>query len=466
MTGRILVVDDVATNRAILKVKLTAARYDVLMAASGAEALEVAAAEQPDIVILDMVMPGLSGADTCRALRADPALASIPVIIVTASPEADARIDGLSAGADDYLCKPVEEVALLARVRSLLRARGEEREYESRGALFGWDAVEAPRPMGFGERGQAAFASPAPAEPEGRIALIAPPTAAAEGLRRALGQRFRGGVAALDPDAALDLAPETMPDVVVIDDDAAQPGTGLRLMSEMRARPASRHAAYVALLPEAGGERAATALDLGAADAVARDVPPDELAARIRTHLARKLRGDRMRRNLDTGLQMAVTDPLTGLHNRRYALAHLRRVAERCRREGGRVGVAMVDIDHFKAVNDRWGHAAGDLVLTRVAQVMRLNLRTEDLVARLGGEEFLVILPDTDAEATRAVAERLRRAVEASAIALEDGVEVRVTLSLGTAVMDDAGEDAALRVADRALYSAKEGGRNRVAHIT
>ncbi|WP_298430628.1 diguanylate cyclase [uncultured Jannaschia sp.] len=464
MTGRILIVDDVATNRIVMKVKLAAARYDVVPAASGAEALKIARDGGIDIVIMDMMMPGLTGAETCRMLRADPATAAIPVILVTAVDDSEARMEGLSAGADDFLSKPVDEIALLARVRSLLRTREEERDYEARGgALLEMAGDDMHR--GFGERAQAGFAV-APAGPaEGRIALIGGAEAGwLLSQRDRLRPLFREEVSVIDRDRALALTPERAPDLFLIDADMGKRNEGLRLMSELRSRQATRHAAFIVLLPAGDSERAATALDMGAADVAYHPFPVDEVAMRVRTQLSRKRRADRMRDTLDTGLRLAVIDPLTGLHNRRYALHHLDRVAMRCRAQGIKAGVILMDIDHFKAVNDTHGHPAGDRVLSRVAQILADSLRGEDLVCRIGGEEFLAVLPDAGPDQVRAVAERLRAAIADIRVTLPEGGTLGVTMSLGVAMLtdrDDAGTDALTRV-DRALYAAKHDGRNRV----
>jgi two-component system cell cycle response regulator len=462
MTGRILIVDDVATNRIVMKVKLAAARYDVVPAVSGEEALRAARAGGIDLIIMDMRMPGLSGAETTARLRSDPATAHIPVILVTASDEAESRMAGLSAGADDFLSRPLDEIALLARVRSLLRAREEERDYEARtGGLL--DLEESPR-MGFSEGGQAGFAPPPREVPEGRIAVVAGPDSDwLHEQRAALAPLFREDVVAMSRDAALALDTDAAPDLFLVEADGTTRNDGLRLMSELRSRAATRHAAFIVALPAGDSERAANALDLGAADIVYRPCPSGELAMRLRTQLARKRRADRMRATLDTGLRLAVTDPLTGLHNRRYGLHHLDRVAARCRAQGIRAGVVLMDIDHFKAVNDTHGHPVGDRVLSRVAQVLKESLRGEDLVARIGGEEFLAILPDAGLDQVRAVAERLRAAIARLRVPIDDGRELSVTLSLGVAMLenrDDAGTSVLARV-DRALYAAKSAGRNR-----
>lgn len=458
MSGRILIVDDVATNRIVMKVKLTAARYDVIDASSGREALELARGGGVDIVIMDMMMPGLTGAETCAKLRADPDTASLPVILVTASDDTEARMEGLSAGADDFLSKPVDEVALLARVRSLLRTREEERTYEQHGgALFAMDA-------GFGEAGQSAFAR-RPQTLEGQIALVAGDDAAwLMHQRDRLRPLFREKVSIIGRDMALALDLDSTPDLFLIDADMNGDNNGLRLMSELRSRHATRHAAFIVILPAGDSERAATALDLGACDVVYQPFPVDEIAMRIRTQLARKMRADRMRDTLETGLRLAVIDPLTGLHNRRYGLHHLDQVATRCRAQGVRAGVVLMDIDHFKSVNDTYGHLVGDRVLSKVAKTLKDNLRSEDLVCRIGGEEFLAILPDSGLSQVRVVADRLRGAVADLEIPMDGGPALRVTISLGVAMLADrenAGRHA-MAVVDRALYAAKDAGRNRV----
>ncbi|CUH39701.1 Stalked cell differentiation-controlling protein [Jannaschia seosinensis] len=472
MSGRILIVDDVATNRIVMKVKLAAARYDVVPACSGAEAIEVASRGGIDLVIMDMMMPGMTGAEACRRLRAAPDTATIPVILVTASEDMQARMDGLSAGADDFLAKPVDEVALLARVRSLLRSREEERDFHARGGeMLVFAAGPSTQPFGydtnagFSEAGGQAAYDARPTAVDGRVAIIAGPEARWPAAQRErLAPLFRGGISTMDRGRALALSDADVPDLFLIDADLGARNDGLRLMSELRSRSATRHAAFIILLSEGDSERAATALDLGAADVGYHPMQVDEMAMRIRTQLSRKRRADKMRSTLDTGLKLAVIDPLTGLHNRRYGLHHLSQVAIRCRMQGIRAGVVLLDIDHFKHVNDTHGHPAGDQVLARIAQILKDSLRSEDLVARLGGEEFLAILPDADLDQVRLVAERLRQTVEAAAIPLAGTAPVSVTVSIGVGMLnsgDSDGSDTLARV-DRALYAAKHAGRNRV----
>ena len=477
MPGRILVVDDVATNRIVMKVKLCASRYDVVCAASGAEALTIAQAGGIDAIIMDMVMPGASGAEICRALRADPATRGIPVVLITAVDDPATRVEGLEAGADDFLTRPVDEVALLARVRSLLRSREEERDFEARGGWLGGEMdlggagaartlpmADNVMPFPRSKHGVGPTAQRAQPPVPGRVALLDSDPAVADALSTLLSPAFLTRPAVLTADEALAQGAGEAADVFLIDADLGGRNEGMRLMSELRSRPPTRRAACVILMPPGESDRAANALDLGAADVVHRPLLSRELAVRLRTQLARKQRGDQMRDALEQGLRLAVVDPLTGLYNRRYGLHHLERVAARCRSQAKPAGVILMDLDHFKTVNDVHGHPVGDRVLTEVAQVMRANLRVEDLVCRIGGEEFLAVLPDATLEQVYAVAERLRGAIADLCLPLRNGFTLRVTTSLGITALeerDDAGPRALDR-ADRALYDAKRGGRDRI----
>jgi two-component system cell cycle response regulator len=446
MTGRILVVDDVATNRIIMKVKLAAACYQVLQADCGLAALKIAKAEQPDLIILDVLMPDMDGMAVCDQLKADPETADIPVILVTALADNSSKMRGLQRGADDFLTKPVDEIALLARVRSLLRAREIQRELRLR--------EETCAELGFHEPA-AGF------EDASHIALIAPDPATALAWKRALEAQVKAKISILPRQAALaDITAKNAPDVFVIASDLTHHNEGLRLLSDFRSRPASRHAATIMIVPTADSERAAIALDLGAGDILYDPFDAAELAVRIKTQLRRKRQSDRLRASVQIGLELAVTDSLTGLHNRRYAMHHLNRMLAA---HPSGVAVMMLDLDFFKSVNDRFGHAAGDRVLAVVAKRLRENVRGVDLLARLGGEEFLVAIPTCDAKQACDQAERLREVVCGTPIKiLESDTPILVTISVGVALKIEATETAEVLLlrADKALSGSKSEGRN------
>ena len=452
MTGRILVVDDVATNRIVMKVKLASACYDVDQADCGAAALFAARQLLPDLILLDVLMPDMSGLDVCRQLKSDADTADIPVILITALADRESKMAGLEAGADDFLTKPVDEVTLLARVRSLLRARDTARELRRRGEPA----------LGFAE---ATSGYGAPEKP-GRIALIAPGPKGAVLWKTALDDRLGGEVSILPRDAVLTGfgADDTdAPDIFVIAADLSQRNEGLRLLSDLRSRPGTRNAASIMILPEGDSERAAIALDLGAHDILYDSFDAQELALRIRAQMVRKRQADRLRASVEAGLEMAVTDSLTGLHNRRYAMFQLDRMIAQA---GRGVAVMLLDIDHFKRINDTHGHPVGDKVLNLVARRLRAELRSTDLIARIGGEEFMVALAESDRAVALECAERLRVAISDQKLSVGgETPPLRVTISIGLALSAPGSGETAQSLIDRAdvaLYGAKSHGRDQV----
>ncbi len=465
MPGRILIVDDVATNRIVMKVKLASACYGVLQAGSGAEAIEIARREKPDLVLLDVMMPDMDGVDVCKALKSDPETADIPVVMVTALSDSAAKLRALRAGADEFLSKPINEMALLARVRSLLRARDTAEELRLRDST----SLE----LGFAE-------STAPYTPPVNIALIASEEKTALHWKTALTGKCAGNLSVVARAGALALSEATPPpDIFVLEGGSGRPDDGLHLISELRSRAGTRHAAIVVVLPGAGGRdsgnvnAAVTALDLGANDILTSGFDADELALRLATQTRRKRQADRLRETLKRGLRLAVTDPLTGLYNRRYAMPHLERIAEQARTTRKPFALMLLDLDRFKQVNDTHGHSAGDAVLREVAQRLRDHLRAVDLVARIGGEEFLVVMPDTTLEEARHAAERLRRLINDSPVRLTGAgskgapKSLPVSMSIGVAMGGEGtpqshGAHDVLEQADRALYGAKSDGRNQV----
>jgi len=449
MTGPILIVDDLAINRIILKVKLASACHESVQAANGTDALALARSGKPKLILLDMMLPDISGIEVCRQLRADPLTRDIPVVIITASSDRARRLEALQAGADEFLTKPLNEVILLARIRSLLRARETEAELRLRAATC--------QELGYPD------IDPALGTP-GRIGLIAPDPAVAMSWRAALAPLSPDRLEILTPTTALtDANDRPAPDLYVIAADLGPHGSGLRLVADLRSRASSRDAAISLVLPEADSDVAAMALDLGASDILTLPFEPQETALRLRLHIQRKRRADLLRRQVRDGMKLAVTDPLTGLHNRRYALAQLERIANRTARTQEAFAVMALDLDRFKSINDRFGHAAGDAVLVKVAERLRDCLHPGDLVARIGGEEFLVALPDIFLADARLAAERLCQAVGEMVVALPGGGQVQVTISVGLA-MGTAGTTAqeTLSRADNALMAAKAEGRNQV----
>jgi two-component system cell cycle response regulator len=415
----------------------------------------------PDLALIDIGSETEAALGFCAALKAAEETAAVPIIATAARPDAALRLAALRAGADDIHDRTGDDGYLAARIRSLLRAR-------NAAAVLGLDDA-CERVLGLADR-TASFV------PAGRVAIISGRAGSAAPELAELAARLPGGATFLDPaaDHAAEGAAAPAPDLFIIDGAAPSGPLGetaalCPLLSDLRSRRATQRAATLVLLPEGRPDLAQLALDLGADDVATECAAPEELVLRVRALLRRKAQGDRLRSRVQSSLEAALTDPLTGLSNRRFAMSRLAELAAAAQAGGRDFAVMILDIDHFKAINDSQGHAAGDRVLVEVARRLRANLRSQDLVARIGGEEFLVAMPDTKAEQARIAAERLRRIIEAESFDTgEPGApKVRVTLSVGVAVgLPGPGEAMAVAAicdrADRALYAAKRAGRNMV----
>ncbi|WP_396592900.1 PleD family two-component system response regulator [Brevundimonas sp. R86498] len=449
MTARILVVDDVEANVRLLEAKLTLEYYDVLTCQDGATALLLAAAEQPDIILLDVMMPGMDGFETCRRLKADPRCNHIPVVLVTALDGREDRIKGLEAGADDFVTKPLDDLVLFARVRSLTRLKlvmDELREREESGRRLGVTTEGSRRLRGSG----------------GRVLIVDDNPRQAERISEELAREHRP---VIETDAAAGLVASRGSIDLMIINVAASTFDGLRLIAQVRSAEPTRHLPILAMVDPSDRPKLVKALELGSNDILVRPVDSEELSARARTQIRRKRYSDFLKEKLDYSLEMAVTDALTGLHNRRYMTGQLKTFVSRATQGGESVAVLVLDIDHFKKVNDGFGHDAGDEVLREFAVRLATNVRAVDLPCRFGGEEFVVVMPGASLEDAQRIAERIRRDVGSTPFRVMGGREqLTVTISVGVAATLGSGDtpDALMKRADEGVYEAKATGRDRV----
>ncbi|MBY0339515.1 MAG: PleD family two-component system response regulator [Acetobacteraceae bacterium] len=443
MTARILIVDDIAANLRLLEAKLLADYYEVIPASSGPEALHAALTQLPDVVLLDVMMPGMDGFEVCRRLKADGRTQHIPIVMVTALTDSVERVRALEAGADDFLSKPVDDATLAARLRALLRVKQVQDAWRQRASTARELGLETPAEPETGMAGARALVF---AETEEEVAAIAEilEQDAIEVQQvtqaQAAGDALAGG--------GFDLG------VLAL---ASEGGEVLRLASRLRANAATRDVPVLLIADATQKALVLRGFDLGANDHALRPLDPNELRARARNQIRRKRYQDRLRNELDRSLEMAVTDALTGLRNRRYVRRHLEALLRT-----DEVAVMLLDIDRFKSINDTHGHSVGDAALKEVAARLRHHLRAADVVARYGGEEFLAVLANASAANVMMVAERLREAIEIDPLRLDDNLSLPITLSIGVAVGGPGiPADDLVDQADRALYRAKQEGRNR-----
>lgn len=452
MSARILVVDDMLPNIKLLEAKLTKEYYEVITAQDGFDAIEKARKNSPDLILLDVMMPGMDGFETCRKLRADPELSHIPVVMLTALSEKESRIHGLEVGADDFLTKPINDSALFARVRSLIRLKVMIDELRLRGQT-GVELGIDPSALNVGSI------------QDSRIMLVDDDSIQARQVIEKL-STVNKKIKHIDkPEMALEEAQKGQYDLVIISTQLLD-ADGLRICSQFRSNEQTRSISIIILIDEDDPASLVKGLEMGVNDYIVTPVDVNELVARVKTQIRRKKYQEALRSNYKQSISLAITDGLTGLYNRRYMDTHLENMVRENMDAQRPMSVLMVDIDHFKSVNDTYGHNVGDEVIKEFGQRIINAIRPNDLAVRYGGEEFVIILNGTDAQNAKIVAERIRTKIEGTPfkVSTADGALTKTT-SIGITGLRKEGADsvdAILKRADEALYAAKNGGRNRV----
>ena len=327
MTARVLVVDDILANVKLLEARLSAEYFDVLTACNGQDAIDICERERVDVVLLDVMMPGMDGFEMCRRLKSNPKTHHIPVVLVTALDQCRTRCAGLQGGADDFLTKPVDEIALITRVKNLARLKTLTDEMLMR-ALTG-------RQMGMSE--DAALLK-ALSEEKGRILVVDDDPRSAARLVDWL-STVHDPVLATSPQAAHERAGHEEFDVLIVSLTLAG-ADGLRLCSQTRSADRTRHLPIVVLVEPGNEARLLRGLDMGVNDYIMRPVDQNELLARVRTQVKRKRYSDHLRNRLEESIEASVIDSLTGLHNRRYMENHLSTLVDEARQRSRALGAA------------------------------------------------------------------------------------------------------------------------------
>lgn len=445
----LLIVDDEPRNVKLLGAMLVTEHYHLLEAHSGEDALKMARKHLPDVILLDVMMPGMDGFEVTRQLKADPVTHDIPVILVTALEGVENRVKGLDAGADEFLSKPVRREELKARVHAMSRLARMHGELRIRNAVA--------RNLSEDYDGKL--------EPGHTVLLIEDDRPLTELMRGAL---QRAGFEVLQVDGmaeALSLLSHILPNLIIID-ILLPDGDGARLLDKLKTDPDYQDIPALVVTAVTDMKKRIDCYEYGADDYLIKPVDSAELVARTRAALRRADTQNRLKRNYVRVKADSLTDALTGAHSRRYLDADLtHRLSLLARNPSHQMSIAMLDIDHFKHINDQHGHLTGDQVLQGIVDLIWQGLRASDYVARFGGEEFCLVLPDTDAAEAVLVVERMRASIEATRFAAL--ADRSVTVSVGVAQWrDESNAMALLAHADQALYDAKHGGRNRTCVFT
>ena len=454
MTARILVVDDILANVRLLEAKLSAEYFEVVTAMNGVDALEAVHRSKPDIILLDVMMPGIDGIEVCKRLKANALTHHIPVIMVTALDQLEDRVRGLEAGADDFLTKPVNDVALFCRIKSLVRLKMLSDELRARAVSSEAMGIIAKNDNTLETR-------------PGQILVIDNRSSFVERIRASLLGRHEV-TAVEDPMTVASFIAESAAnfEMIIVNLDSEQ-FDGLRLCSQLKSLEKTRQTPLLVVVSPDDQPRLMRALDMGVNDYLIRPIDRQEMLARVNTQVRRARYADQLRTSVQASIEMAVTDGLTGLYNRRYMETHLSHLVGHSINRGKPLSILAIDVDFFKPVNDTHGHHIGDKVLQELSSRIRENIRTMDMACRVGGEEFIVVLPSTEMLVADKIAERIRKSVAAKPFnvgVLTGSLNVTVSVGISCLAGPDDKMDGILQRADQGLYRAKREGRNRVTH--
>ncbi|HTO21487.1 MAG TPA: response regulator [Spirochaetia bacterium] len=470
--GRVLIVDDEPAVTTVLSAQLRNAGWEPRQASSADEALRMAREDPPEVILMDVLMPGTSGYEATRRLKQDPRTASVPVILLTGLSGIEDKLNGLNAGADEFLSKPVSVAELIVRLRTMVRLRRFEEELRLRAvplaavplatvppaapvspdALQGASAVAPPRP------------SPAQEPQKARVLVLQRGGTGDPSLADAV--RDMGHQLELADPARLESADgrQGAADLIVLDEGLFN-SEGLTVCKRLRSSESTSRTPIAVI----GGRDDAAGrirfLSAGVEDVLPPPVDPRELQVRVARLLRQKASVDQLQQRYETALLASNRDGLTGLFNHAYFKHLLDLEVKRSLRQRHPTSLLMMDIDGFKSLNDRLGHTGGDSILEEVGRRIRASVREIDIPARYGGEEFAVVLPYTGIDGAIVAAERIRAALASEHfLAGTPGTAVAVTASIGAAscpVHATRAEDLII-TADSLLYRAKGEGKNRV----
>jgi two-component system, cell cycle response regulator len=448
---KILIVDDEPLNLKLLQAHLVQSKYEVHCARSGSEALEKAAQVSPDLILLDVMMPGMDGYEVTRKLKEDPQSRDIPIILITALGGQDDKLKGLEAGADEFLNKPVQKIELLARIRSLILYKQLREQFTLRSQVetllqypsAGWDS---------GERSSA---------PQRVLVVEDDPNEAKLVSRHLKGMPLEIEMVA-SGEEALRLLEEKEMDLVLL--DILLPGMdGFEVCRRLKARDRTRPTQVLLMTCFSDLECKTKGFESGADDLLAKPINGYELEIRLNTLLKKKTYLDKLHHLREASFSEGITDPVTGLYNRAYLRHFLSLEVKRSLRQKYPLALLVGAIIDFHQILYSRGPKGGDQVLREVGRLLQENFREVDLPAHFGEEVFAVVLPYTDGAGASKGAERLKNNIQSRSF-LPDSSRppVRINLRIGIVVYSApiGGVDEFIQLAEEALYQARKEGKS------
>ena len=449
--ARILIVDDEPMNLKLFKAYLHREEYDIITAENGIDAIELAKNDLPDVILLDVMIPGLDGFAVTRQLKQDVATANIPIILVTALSGRENRDRGMDSGADEFLTKPVKQAELVARVGCMIRLRRFQDQLQGRQQSMVESNIKGKICSSHDERIPT-------------VLIVEDDIKHASLLEKQLKGEPYSVKHVTSGEKALQKAMDTPVDLLLL--DIMLPGiNGFDVCRSIKVDERTKDIQVILLTSLRDLESRVQGADLGADDYLVKPVEFRELKARVKTLLKKKAYIDQLKDKYEMAINRAICDGLTGLYNHNHFSGFFDLEIKRSARQKHAVSLFLMDLDNFKQINDTYGHLVGDHILIQVSKIIKQNIREIDFAARYGGEEFAVVLPYTESDEARHIAERVRSAINANVCLPEKpSTAFVVSGSIGVSAFPQDGQDkeSLIRKADEMMYLAKQCGKNRV----
>ncbi len=460
MSFRILIVDDVPLNLKLLEFRLKKEYYQVFSASNGKEAIELVSKLHPDIILMDAVMPEIDGFTATKLIKQNPEHAHIPIIIITALNDMEDRIKGLMCGADDFLTKPINHIVLLLRVKSLIRLKLmidslliREQNSKQLHHLLGLKGILS---------NESVFAN-------SHVALIEESSTEAKKHNEVLANHLiKSDIYSINNNTFEDLVNNSTKQYCLIIINSAIEGEILMICSQIRSYNILRNIPIIIILDRLEYDFLGKAFEIGINDYLISPSNEDEFLARCLTQIKKFYYHQVLQSNYINKLSISVLDSLTKIYNRNYFEAYLPNVIENSKSSNKLLFLMILDLDNFKNINDTYGHFIGDLILQEFACRLLQNLRVTDLCARLGGEEFVVVLYDTTKEQGELIAQRILDSISSKTFEInsQNHENISCTCSIGAGVLEyDETPNNFLQRIDKYLYRAKKSGKNKIATI-